>query len=126
MLLQDISAIITRQLDGVLRPVIRYVITLCADQIPIENHFCFANVYNFLAKKDSKVFSETMRTDTSCAIFLHVSVCWLVACLLNVPAKGQSISGTDLHRQLYVLPTLRQKLQIKLSTSPSHSILTPD
>ena len=48
-----------------------------------------------------------------------------VGWLLNVPATGLCISGTDLLRQLYVLPLLRQKLQIELSISPSHSILTP-
>ena len=48
----------------------------------------------------------------------RIFVCWL----LKVPAKCQCISGTDLLRQFYVL---RQKLQNKLSTSPSHSILTP-
>ena len=31
-------------------------------------------------------------------------VCWLVACLLNVPATCECISGTDLFRQIYVLP----------------------
>ena len=35
------------------------------------------------------------------------------------------ISGMDLLRQILCSATLRQKLQIKLSTSPSHSILTP-
>ena len=30
--------------------------------------------------------------------------CWLVGWLLNVPATCQCISGTDLHRQFYVLP----------------------
>ena len=29
---------------------------------------------------------------------------WLVACLLNVPATRECISGTDLLRQFYVLP----------------------
>ena len=29
--------------------------------------------------------------------------CWLVACLLNVPATCECISGTDLRRQFYVL-----------------------
>ena len=28
----------------------------------------------------------------------------LVGCLLNVPATCECISGTDLHRQFYVLP----------------------
>ena len=32
------------------------------------------------------------------------SVCLFVGCLLNVPATCQCISGTDLHRQFYVLP----------------------
>ena len=31
-------------------------------------------------------------------------VAGLVGCLLNVPATCQCISGTDLHRQFYVLP----------------------
>ena len=48
-------------------------------------------------------------------------VCWL----LIVPATCECISGTDLHRQFYVLPHWDRKLQIKLSISPSHSILTP-
>ena len=30
--------------------------------------------------------------------------CLLVGCLLNVPATCECISGTDLHRQFYVLP----------------------
>ena len=30
-------------------------------------------------------------------------VCWFVCWLLNVPATCECISGTDLHRQLYVL-----------------------
>ena len=45
-----------------------------------------------------------------------VVVCWL----LNVPATCECISGTD----LLSAATLRLKLQIKLSISPSHSILT--
>ena len=31
-------------------------------------------------------------------------VCLFVGWLLNVPATGECISGTDLHRQFYVLP----------------------
>ena len=31
---------------------------------------------------------------------VELFVCWL----LNVPATGECISGTDLHRQFYVLP----------------------
>ena len=42
-------------------------------------------------------------------------VCWLLPCF----------SGTDLLRQVLLAATLRQKLQIKLSTSTSHNILTP-
>ena len=35
---------------------------------------------------------------------LYLRVCLLVGCLLNVPATCGCISGTDLLRQLYVLP----------------------
>ena len=46
-------------------------------------------------------------------------------CLLNVPATCLCISGMDLLRQVYVLhATPRSKMQIKLSTLSSHSILT--
>ena len=48
--------------------------------------------------------------------------CLFVSWLLNTPATCEYISGMDLRRQVYVLP---HKLQIQLSTSPSHSILTP-
>ena len=47
------------------------------------------------------------------------------ACLFNVPATRECISGTDLHRQFYVLPHRDKKLRIKLLTSPGHGILTP-
>ena len=50
----------------------------------------------------------------------HV-VCWL----LKVPATCECISGTDLLRQIYVLPYWERSCRSKLSTSPSHSILTP-
>ena len=49
----------------------------------------------------------------------------VVGWLLNVPATCECISGTDLHRQFLRAATLRWKLQIQLSISPSHSILTP-
>ena len=45
----------------------------------------------------------------------------IVGCLLNVLATCWCISGTDLLRQVYRAATLRWKLQIKRSTSPSHS-----
>ena len=47
-------------------------------------------------------------------------VCLLVGCLTS-----QCISGTDLLLTILRAVTLRQRLQIQLSTSPSHSILTP-
>ena len=56
---------------------------------------------------------------------LHVSAESSCCLSLNVPATRQCISGTDLLRQFLRDATLRQKLQIKLSTSPSHSMLTP-
>ena len=49
---------------------------------------------------------------------------WLVGWLPNVPATCKCISGTDLFRQIYVLPH-RQKLQIKRSISPSTDPITP-
>ena len=36
--------------------------------------------------------------------FFRLSCCWLVTCLLNVPATCECISRTDLLRQFYVLP----------------------
>ena len=51
--------------------------------------------------------------------------CLLVGWLVNVPATCLCISGTDLHRQFLRAATLRWKLHVKLSTSPSHSLLTP-
>ena len=48
-------------------------------------------------------------------------VCWLLACLLNVPATSQG----RICKETLNAATLRKKLQIKLSTSPSHSIPTP-
>ena len=53
-----------------------------------------------------------------CALF----VCWL----LNVPAPCDCISGDGSAKTVLSAATLRQKLQIQLSISPSHSILTPD
>ena len=40
-----------------------------------------------------------------CRVTCHVVrfVCWLVACLLNVPETCECISWTDLHRQFYML-----------------------
>ena len=55
------------------------------------------------------------------AIGLLWRVCLFVGCLLNVPATCECISGTDLLRQFLRAATLRYKLQIKLSISPSHS-----
>ena len=49
----------------------------------------------------------------------------IVGQLFNVPATHLCISGTHLPRHVRSA-TLRQKLQIKLSVSPSYSILTPD
>ena len=49
---------------------------------------------------------------------------WLLACL-NVPATCYCISGTGVLGQVLRAATLRQKSRIKLSTSPSRSILTP-
>ena len=49
---------------------------------------------------------------------------FVVGWLLNIPATGKCISGTDLLRQFYVLSHW-DKLQTKISISPSHSILTP-
>ena len=43
----------------------------------------------------------------------------------NVPGTCSCISWADLLGQIYALPTLRQNLQIKLSTSPNNGILTP-
>ena len=51
-----------------------------------------------------------------------VVVCWL----RNVPATCWCISGIDMRRQLHVLPHLRQNLQIKVFTSPSHRLLFRD
>ena len=39
-----------------------------------------------------------------CALNQLVIVCLFVCWLLNVPATCECISGTDLHRQFYVLP----------------------
>ena len=55
---------------------------------------------------------------------LQLGTTEIVCCLLNILATCECISGTDMLRQLSAV-TLRKKLQIKLSTSPSHSILTP-
>ena len=48
-------------------------------------------------------------------------VCWLP----NIPATRLCISGTNLLRQLYVLPRWDRSCRFKPSTSPSHRILTP-
>ena len=53
-----------------------------------------------------------------------VTVCLFVGCL--TPRQHASVSqGRICSHNFYVLPRLRQKLQIKFLTSPSHGILTP-
>ena len=48
---------------------------------------------------------KTEPTFLSSAVgFACLFVCWLVGWLLNVPGTCECISGTDLHRQFYVLP----------------------
>ena len=56
-----------------------------------------------------------------CFLLLLLVFCF---CFFTVPSTRMSISGTDLLKQSY--STLRQKLQIEFSISPTHSILTPD
>ena len=46
-------------------------------------------------------------------------VCLFVCCLLNVPASCECISGTDLHRQFYVLPHWDRSCR---SNFPSHPV----
>ena len=46
------------------------------------------------------VKSETVMGQTVCSS----AICLFVGWLLNVPATCECISGTDLHRQFYVLP----------------------
>ena len=43
-------------------------------------------------------------TNNEKRVLLTMYVCLLVGWLLNVPATCECISGTDLHRQFYVLP----------------------
>ena len=54
---------------------------------------------------------------------LNTEVFLFVGWLLNVPATCKCISGRL--RTILRTATLREKLQIKRSTSPSHSIMTP-
>ena len=51
--------------------------------------------------------------------------CLLVGWLLNVPANMPVYVRDGSAQTIVRAVTLRQKLQIKRSTSPSHSILTP-
>ena len=55
------------------------------------NTVCFIDVMTGLVMKR---FKDTDRAEVG----------WLVGWLLNVPATCECISGTDLLRQLYVLP----------------------
>ena len=64
---------------------------------------------------------HTLHTDPS----FHVAhmVCLFVGCLAS--SNGLVYLRDGSAQTILRAATLRQKLQIKLSTSPSHSILTP-
>ena len=56
-------------------------------------------------KQDTGHPSHMLAADFKTVFMSHAVRCSLVvACSLNVPATGLCITGTDLLRQLYVLP----------------------
>ena len=55
----------------------------------------------------------------------YAFICWLVACRLRRPSSMLIYLRDGSAQIIARAATLRQKLQIKLSTSPSQSILTP-
>ena len=57
-----------------------------------------------VAMLDVSLVSSRAWFNTLVMTLLEVGVCWFVCWLLNVPAAGECISGTDLLRQVYVLP----------------------
>ena len=50
------------------------------------------------------VFYLTTKNNDITIVGDNVKVCLFVGWLLNVPATGECISGTDLLRQFYMLP----------------------
>ena len=65
-----------------------------------------------LWRPEQPVFNQTK---TKAWMVWRIVVCWL----LNVPATCQCISGTDLHRQFYVLPHWDRSCR---SNFPSHPV----
>ena len=57
----------------------------------------------YILNSTSCSYSEVKRAETF-LVTMSVDICLLVGWLLNVPATGECISGTDPLRQLYVLP----------------------
>ena len=63
------------------------------------------NPYHFYHRFADRVVKASASTAADLgSISFCVVVCLLVGWLLNVPATCECISGTDLHRQFYVLP----------------------
>ena len=87
-------------------------------------------VYTLVRKREGKIerqgfFPSSLHKDLTLLHLVSLSLHWLVVCLTS-QQHAKCISRMDLLRQFLHAAMLRQKLQIKLSTSSSHILLTAD